>query len=470
MKFWKTIPFAAAVLAVQAQSPPKPSVPVAAVPLYRVTLVQGSTKAINYQNLKAMTEIDLKGTVLAPKASGVATVQIVNGAIQVTAKFKDLPAASTLGGEYLTYVLWGISPEGRPANLGELLLRNGRAKIKVSEKLQTFGLVVTAEPYFAVSQPSDAVVLENAVREGSQGQVALSDAKFQLLKRGQYNMNLGSTEPIVMDENTPFVVYQARNAMRIAHAAGASAYAPDAYEKAKDCLKQAEAGEGNKKAKLLLAREAVQRAEDARLIAVQRQDAERVILEKKVAQDNLDEAKRQAALAIAAEDEALRQSRLAESANQGLRSKNEGLQSRNTGLRSQLKEQLNAILETRATARGLIVSMSGVLFETSKAVLVPAAREKLAKIAGILSAHQGLAIEAGGFTDSTGSDEFNMRLSEARAKNAMEYLVSQGVPSDSITFKGYGKADPIATNDTPAGRQENRRVELVVSGEGLTPP
>lgn len=486
MYFWKTIPFAAALVVAQAHTPsitpisypkpnPAPQASPTSVPLYRVIIVQGSAKAINYRNLKSSTEIDMKGTVLRPDASGEATVKSEGGAIHITAKFKNLPPASTFGGEFLTYVLWGISPEGRATNLGELLLKDGKSKVKVTEQLQTFGLVVTAEPYFAVSQPSDVVVMENAIRKDTLGQVEIIDAKYELLKRGQYTLNLPSTEPMAMDERTPFAVYQARNAVRIARAAGASTFAREGFKKAEDYLKHAETDEGGSKGRIMMAREAIQRAEDSRLIAVQRQEAEQVAMDQKLAQDKLDAAKREAATAAAAQDAALQQTRLAETENQALLSKNErlqaknaGLQTKNEGLQSKLMEQLNAILQTRATARGLIVNMSGVLFQNGRATLLPAAREKLSKIAGILSTHKGLMVEADGFTDSTGSDEFNLRLSGKRAENTKDYLVSQGVPSDSISFKGFGKENPIASNETDAGRKENRRVELVVSGEGIT--
>ncbi len=495
MNLWKTLPFASALLVAQAgvafiTPNPNPNLapaPVAQpsdVPLYRVTVVQGSAKAINYRNLKYSTEIDLLGTVLVPHASGEARVKSADGAIQISAKFKNLPPASTFGGEFLTYVLWGISPEGRASNLGEVLLKHGKGSVKVSEKLQTFGLVVTAEPYFAVTQPSDVVVLENAVRKGSTEQFEFIDAKYELLKRGQYTLNLNPLEPLVMDAKTPLGVYQARNAVRIARAAGASAYAPDAFGKAQQYLAQAETPKEGAKVRAIAAREAVQRAEDARLIAVQRQQVEQVALERKLNQDKVNEANRETAKAAAAQDAALRLSRQAAAENQGLRTANEGLQTRNQGLevrnenlqarneglRNRLMVELNAVLQTRATARGLIVNMSGVLFENGKAELVPAAREKLAKIAGILSTHKGLKIEAEGFTDSNGSDASNQVLSEKRAQNTRDYLVQQGVATDAISFKGFGESNPIATNETSAGRQENRRVELVVSGEGLSAP
>ncbi|MDP1831844.1 MAG: OmpA family protein [Geothrix sp.] len=440
-----------------------------------MTVVQGSAKAINYRNLKSSARIDLMGTVLVRNASGVATVKVEDGGIHITAKVKNLPPASSFGGEFLTYVLWGISPEGRATNLGELVIKHGKGKVKGTEQLKTFGLVVTAEPYFAVSQPSDVVVLENVLSKGSPSQFEFIDAKYELLKRGQYTLNLTAVEPMAMNDKTPLDLYQAHNAVRIARAAGASFYAPEAFGKAENFLKQAEASTGGRKARVMLARETVQRAEDARLIAVQKQEKEQVAMETKLAQDKVDAAQKETAVAEAAKTTALKQTQLAEkendalrATNEGLWSKNAGLQAKNEGLRSKLMEQLNSILQTRATARGLIVNMSGVLFQSGQATLLPAAREKLSKIAGVLSTHKGLKIEAEGFTDSNGSEAFNQNLSEKRAMNTKDYLVSQGVPAGSITFKGFGEEHPIASNDTEAGRQENRRVELVVSGEGVT--
>jgi len=496
MNLWTTIPLATALLVAQSttasaarpRSGPSQNPMVTAqpgsVPLYRVVVVQGSARAINYRNLKHSTEIDMLGTVLVPNASGEAKVKSEDGGIQITAKFKNLPPASTFGGEFLTYVLWGISPEGRATNLGEVLLKHGKGKVTVSEKLQTFGLVVTAEPYFAVSQPSDVIVLENAVRKDAKEQFEFIDAKYELLKRGQYTLNLNPLEPMVLDEKTPFGVYEARNAVRIARASGAAFYAPEAFGKAQGYLTQSEIQDQGKKARAISAREAVQRAEDARLISVQRQDVERVAQEKKLAQDKLEQSRRETAAATAAGDAALQQARTTESENAGLRTqneglqtkndglqtKNDGLQTKNDGLRNRLMLELNAVLQTRATARGLIVNMSGVLFQNGQATLLPAAREKLAKIAGILSTHKGLRIEAEGFTDSNGSDASNQVLSEKRAQNAQDFLIQQGVSAEAISFKGFGETNPIATNDTAAGRQDNRRVELVVSGEGLTAP
>jgi len=458
---WQRLPFALALTVLQAQTPAshKEEMPtsnpeqVRTTPLYRMTVVQGSAKAINYRNLKTSTKIGLQGTVLTPKATGVVKVRSENGIIHLAARIKDLPPASSLGGAFLTYVLWGISPEGRATNLGEVILKNAKSKLEVTEGIQTFGLVVTAEPYFAVCQPSDAVVMENTVGKGASGQVELIEAKFELLKRGQYTLDLAATPPKAMDPGTPFDVYQARNAVTIARASGAPAMAGEAFSKAVAYLKQAEAPDGKEKDRIIWAREAIQRAEDSRLIAVQRQEAQRTAMEKKAVQDQLDEARMVASQAASAESQAREQAGRS--------------QLENKALRNELIEQFSDILQTRSTARGLIVNMSGVLFQTGKAELAPAAREKLAKIAGILAAHKGLKIEANGYTDSTGSERFNRQLSQQRAMVTKDFLVSQGVAPEVIGFKGFGDESPIAPNDTDAGRQENRRVELVVTGEGL---
>jgi outer membrane protein OmpA-like peptidoglycan-associated protein len=470
MKFWQTVPFAAALAVLQAQSPsvtpiPSPSptetMPEGAAPLYRVIIVQGSARAINYRNLKSSTEIDLKGTVLAPGAMGEAKVKSEAGSIHIAAKFKDLPAASSFGPEYLTYVLWGISPEGRASNLGEVILKKGKGRIEVTESLQTFGLVVTAEPYFAVSRPSDVVIMENVIGKDAKGQVEAIDAHYELLKRGQYTVNVTPGAPMVMDDKTPFDLYQARNAVAIAKVAGAKTYAEESLGKAEGYLEQAEAVGGKKKERIMMAREAVQRAEDARLIAVQRQETERVAMEAKWNQARVAAAQRAAEQAAANEANANKQ---VQTANQ----QTQTAEVENANLRTRLMAQLNSVLETRATARGLIVNMSGMLFQSGKATLEPSAREKLAKIAGILSTHKGLRIEAEGFTDSTGGDALNQHLSEQRADASRAYLVSQGVASEAISSKGFGKANPIASNETSTGRQANRRVELVVSGTGVT--
>ena len=473
------------------------------VPLYKVTVVQSSAQAINYRYLKSSTMIDFRGTVLLVEAIGSAEVKSKAGATEIDAKFKNLPAPSRFGPEFLTYVLWAISPEGRPTNLGELIVKNGKSQLKVTEPLQSFGLVVTAEPYFAVSEPSNVVVMENAIRKNTKGKVETIDAKYELLQRGHYETNIAPSElGMIMDKKTPLAVYEARNALRIAKAAGAETYSPDAFNDAQQTLAQADAKGISKKERLAMAREAVQRAEDARLMSIKRQAAESLANERQDSKDQLGMAKnaaktaalgqsqaetaqsqaetaqaqaesakkqadagRSAAEVSAAVSEQARSQAAAErNAAVGQARRSEG---ENVLLRSQLLLQLNSILQTRDSARGLIVNMSGVLFATGNSDLQTAAREKLAKISGIVLAHPDLKLEVEGHTDSVGNDASNQTLSERRAQGVRDYLVSQGVLADTIVSRGLGSTRPIAPNDTAEGRQSNRRVELVVTGDSI---
>jgi outer membrane protein OmpA-like peptidoglycan-associated protein len=451
--------------------------------------VENSTKAVNYGKLNGSVEMDFTGTPLAPQASGVAEVKSKPGGTTIIARFKNLPPASSFGGEFLTYVLWGISTEGQATNLGELVIQKGSGKIKATDQLQTFAMVVTAEPYFAVTHPSEIVVMENAVKAAASTQVEIIDTKYQLLKRDQYSLNLDATKPMAMDPKTPFEVYQARNALRIARAAGGPAYARDAFEKAQADLLLSETESASRKSRIMEARASVQSSEDARLISVRQRRTNLDASNKQKAQDQLeaatsaqdaalqqaaaahagqDAALQQAAMANAGQDAALQQAADANAAEASALDQAAKAQADNADLRAELLTEFNSVLETRATARGLIVNMTGVLFEHGKATLLPNGREKLAKIAGILATHKGLMVEADGYTDSTGTAEFNLRLSEQRAENARDYLVSQGVAANTISYKGFGVEDPVASNKTDAGRQENRRVELVVSGNGIT--
>jgi outer membrane protein OmpA-like peptidoglycan-associated protein len=512
------------------------------VPIYRIIVVARTTQAINYRHRSGSTRINFQGTTLLPEARGNAQVASKQGAIRIESEFHGLESASKFGPEYLTYVLWAISPEGRPVNLGEVLFgTDGKSKLNVTSNLQAFGLIVTAEPYFAVTQPSDVVVMENEVRADTKGQFEEVEAKYELLKRGQYELNVNPAElqPISMDSRTPLELYEARNAVRIAKWTGAKQYAADSLNKAEVSLQSAEdyqARRGNKKSEITAAREAVQTAEDARIITVKKIDAERQASELQASADaearskaQADEATRQkkraeteaaeakaqtaqnqvtsdaaAAQARAASDAAAAQARAAsdaatakaqaeaaqtqaasgaalakaqaetEAAKAKAQAEAEQAQlaaqraeNDKAALRARLAQQLNSVLQTRDSARGLIVNMSDVLFDTAKYTLKPGAREKLSKVAGILLAYPGLNIEVDGHTDNVGGDEYNQNLSEQRAGSVRDYLVAQGVATNSVTAKGFGKTQPVATNDTAEGRQINRRVELVVSGEAI---
>jgi outer membrane protein OmpA-like peptidoglycan-associated protein len=502
-------------------------------PLYRITVVARTTKAINYRHLSGPTKIDFKGTVLLPLARGQAKVESKRGAVRIQAQFEKLEPASRFGPEFLTYVLWAISPEGRANNLGEVQLQGQKSKLDVTAQFQAFALIVTAEPYFAVIQPSEVVVLENMVRPDTIGSVQEMDAKLDLLQRGQYSVVQGGFEAAVQDPRIPLSLLEARNAVQIAKAAGAENYAPDSLKKAAQLLQDAENGQAHKRDKKSIemsAREAVQTAEDARAITVKRLDEERVEKERRAAAEREAQAKAQAEAAERAKleaqlasERAAREKAEAETARaaalaqqqaaqeqadkarldseRAAREKAEADKARDAAqaqqlaaqaeadrarsqaeaaerarqqaeaekaeLRKRLLDQLNSILQTRDTARGLIVNMSDVLFDFGKYTLKPGAREKLAKISGIVLAHPGLKLQVEGHTDSVGSDQFNQVLSEQRAASVRDFLVEQGVAAGSVSARGFGKTQPVASNDTPEGRQRNRRVELVVTGEAI---
>lgn len=435
MKYWQALPFAMAALVMPAQAlnrgiptvPPPPSAP-GLTTLGPLQEVENSTKAVNYGRLKGSVDLGFNGTTLAPKASGAAEVKSKPGGTVITARFKNMPPPSSFGGEFLTYALWGVSTEGQATNLGELVIENGKGKIKATDQLQTFAMVVTAEPYFAVTYPSEVVVMENAVRADAATQVEIIDTKYQLVKRDQYSLDLGATMPIAVDKKTPFDIHQARNALRIARESGAPTHAREGFEKAQASLLLSETEGSSRASRTMEARASVQSSEDARLISVRQWKIDLDASNKQMAQ----------------------------------------VQADNIGLRTGLLAEFDAVLQTRATARGLIVNMTGALFENGKATVLPNGREKLAKIARILSTHKGLMIEADGYTDSTGTADFDLRLSENRAENARDCLVSQGVSPNTVSYRGFGMENPVASNETSSGRQENRRVELVVSGAGTT--
>jgi outer membrane protein OmpA-like peptidoglycan-associated protein len=484
-------------------------------PIYKITInvVEREATAINYQHRAGSTTIDFAGTPLLPGSRGEAKVESKQGYIEIEVEFDGLQPATRFGPEYLTYVMWAISPEGRAVNLGEVLLNGTKSKLNVTSDLQTFGMIVTAEPYFSVTQPSDVVVMQNELRPETRGKVEVIQAKYELLKRGEYSTNVppGELKPIALDRNTPLEIYEARNAIRIARWAGADKDASDSFAKAQQALTQAESYLTRKEMRpsVMTARQAVQTAEDARLIALKRQEEARLEAERTASAQREAQSKAEADRAARERAEAENQQRLAQeqqrieaerraraeaetgraraeaelaaqrAANERQTSQAEVERARQAAeqaerekqmLRTQLIEQFNRILETRDSARGLIVNMSDVLFDTGKYTLKPGAREKLAKISGIVQAHPGLMLSVEGHTDSVGSDDYNQKLSEQRANSVRDYLVSQGVMSNTITASGFGEAQPVATNDNATGRQQNRRVEMVVSGDIIGTP
>jgi len=494
--------------------------------------VSRTTKAVNYRRVGGGTRIDFQGTELMQQANGEARVQNKGNRVEIDAKFLGLDEATKFGLEYLTFVLWAVSPEGRAVNLGEVVLKNGAGEVKAITDMQTFGMIVTAEPYFAVTQPGNTVVVENIINTSTMSKVENINASYELLGRGIYSSSNTKIENAIfgIDRKTPLELFEARNAVRIAHIALADKYAATTLAKAEQQLRTAEEVYGRKSDRKTVeaaAREAVETAEEARVMAVKQkaeEDAQaKIAADKKAAEEREVKARADAAAEVqrrleaeqarkqaeAAQAEAVRMKQEAEkAAAEAARQKQEADQARAAALaqeqaaqaaaeqaakdraaaqaeaekarqaaaqaeaekaqlRAQLLAQLNSILQTRDSARGLIVNMSDVLFDTGSYTLKPGAREKLAKISGIVLAHPGLSLQIEGHTDSVGSDEFNQQLSERRADSVRDFLAENGVPSSSITPRGFGKTQPVASNDTPEGRQRNRRVELVVNGESI---
>jgi outer membrane protein OmpA-like peptidoglycan-associated protein len=463
------------------------------IPLYRIQVVGRDIPAINYFHRSGATKIGFAGTSLLPSASGTAKVESRLGRTSIDASFEGLPPANGFGHEYLTYVLWAITPEGRPVNLGEILPTGSKDKdhLTVTTNLQAFGLILTAEPYYAVTMPSDLVVGQNVVLEDkTRGIIEPITAHYLLLPRGAYAEIAGRhtvLNPITRDERSPLELYEAMNAVEIAEAAGAVEYAYDTFATARTALQNAQdmdAHNGDRKQIITFAREAIQSAEDARIITIRKikADDEAAQVEAKnraeqsaqqsqlAAQQAQAVAEQQAAERVRAEEaarkafEAQQQAELnAQQAQQSAQLASQQAEQ----AREKLRQQLNAVIETTETARGLIVNMPDVLFDFNKYSLKPEAREKLAKVSGILLGYPDLKLQVEGYTDSIGSDEYNQKLSEKRADSVRVYLVSQSVADANVTAAGYGKNDPVADNSTSAGRAHNRRVELVVSGRAI---
>ncbi|MGB6743463.1 MAG: OmpA family protein [Terracidiphilus sp.] len=493
-----------------AHASPQESIAVAPNGQSTIVLVDETSRtvaAVDYEHRSGATDVDLAGTALLPSADGKAKVRSKRGTMEVEADFGNLQSPTTFGGEYLTYVLWAISPDGHAVNLGEVLIGgNDRSKLTATTNLQSFALIVTAEPYFAVRQPSNVVVLENVIRADTRGTSEAVNAKYELMERGGYIPTGYKFDPVVLDARLPLEFLEARNAMRIAKSEGAEQYASESYQHAVQLMSSADAyatdGHSDKKQLIAESRQTVQTAEDAREIAVKKIEEDRRVNERLASADaqahsqaQADEATRQkeqaqsdaanaqAAAAKAQADMATNQAASAaaitsaqadaDQARLAAQQAQEGehqADSEKAAMRAQLSEQLNKILETRDSARGLIVSMSDVLFDTGQYSLKPGAREKLAKVAGILIAYPSLNIAVGGYTDNVGGDDMNQKLSENRAGAVRDYIVNQGVAANSVTAAGFGNSVPVASNDNAAGRQENRRVELVVSGDAIGTP
>jgi outer membrane protein OmpA-like peptidoglycan-associated protein len=499
--------------------------------------VTRTTQAVHYRLQGGTTKVDFQGTDLLQRASGEAKVEGKKTNFQIEVKFQGLEDATKFGLEYLTYVLWAVSPQGRPVNLGEVTLEHGSAHLKAFTDLQTFGMIVTAEPYFAVTAPGNMVVMESAPLNGAGTQNI--ETKYDLVSRGTYSSTNTHIQDAIfgIDSKTPLELFEARNAMRIARIAAADKYASFIISKAGQQLLHAEEiyrQKQNRAAVEAAAKEATETAEEARLMAVKQKaedeaqaaaaareakaradaDAEakrRADAEKATAQAQADraaaeqakaealkmkqeaeaaaqEASRQKAAAEKATAEAVAQQQVlaaetdkarqaaaqsdslrqqAETAKQQAEKATQQAEYEKQELRARLLQQLNSILATRDSARGLVANMSDVLFRSGSFELLPGARERLAKVSGIVLAYPSLHVAIEGHTDSIGADDYNQQLSEHRAQAVRDYFVQQGINSASVEAHGYGKNEPIASNNTAEGRQQNRRVELILSGDAI---
>src|ERR1700744_6418059 len=468
------------------QQPQQPIMPAETenhVPLYKIQVVGRDIPAINYWHRSGSTKIGFAGTSLLPQGKGEANVSS-KGQTFIQAKFQGFVPANSFGVEYLTFVLWAITPQGRPVNLGEIIPGGSKAQMQVTTNLQQFALIVTAEPYFAVTTPSDLGVMQNTVnKDKTTGIIDTVNVHFNLLPRGAYVQTAGqhaNLNPVRPSDKSPLQLYEAINAVQIAEAAGAAQYAPDILAKAKQELENAQAMDGKKsqrKQMITYARGAVQDAEDARVSTLRRMQQEKEHQQQLAVQQAQMDAQQaqitaqQQALKRAQADAAAAQAEAAAANARAAQAAAEHSAQQATDqteqMRERLRAQLGQVLQTQETARGLIVNMSDVLFDTGKYTLKPEAREKLAKVSGILLAYPGLTLQVEGYTDNIGSDEYNHKLSEERADAVRDYLVSQGVAPDNITATGYGMSNPIADNATSAGRAQNRRVQMVVSGSAI---
>lgn len=496
--------------------------------IIQIIVAQRATLAVKYPDNKG-TSVDMVGTAIAPRARGKANVKRKDGRTRIEFKLENLDNPQSLGAFYTTYVLWAIAPEGQADNIGELVLNGRESDIEVTTPYQNFGLIVTAEPYGAVKMPSPAIVAENILRDKTEGSISASRIEYRGDSGAFYEVADAALAP---DYATPLVVLGARRSVEVARRSGARRFANTELRQAEEKLavleavwvpnrRKPERFAGEARDVMRLAEQArsltVERAEEARLaaeraaagqaIAASQSEAERARLEaernrlaaerarleaedyraalnrsetelaaaRQRSQEAQTAAERERANAEVARLEAERarlESEQAKQATEEARRQFEDVKRERDALQQRLFVSLSAILETRREARGLIVNLSDVLFDFNKATLKPGAREKLSKLAGILLAYPGqYQIEVEGHTDAVGSEDYNLKLSEDRARSVRDYLAGAGVASDKIiAVRGFGKAKPVATNDTAEGRQMNRRVEIVIADTEMTPP
>lgn len=477
------------------------------VPIYRLTVVERTVRAVNYQYRSGPTPIDFRGTVLLPESKGDAAVESKAGRTEIDANFNHLPAPSRFGNEYLTYVLWAITPEGHPKNLGEIIPGSSdKAKTHVTTDLQAFGMIVTAEPYAAVRQPGDVVVMENEIRPDTIGSIEPVQVRYELMPRHGYTYNKpvdfnseNEGPKVSMGEyETLLELYQAQNAVQIAQASGAGQYAGDVLSKAQTQLQSAQALHDRKVDKSLViaaAREASQTAEDARALAGQRaKDAEIA------SAHNAAESERQLRLAaeaqaVQAKQQAVQAQAQAQAAQAQAAAQSVALaevsadrmqleQRQATAapqidysalkpppplqpddrpqreLRASLTQRLNAYFPSHDTPRGLVATVSS--FDFRGATLDSQALGNISQTAALVAAHPGLIVEVDGNSDTPEPEA--ERLAASRAATVRDALIRSGIPAEGVSVRALGNTRPIGPNNTAQSREANRRIEIVISG------
>ncbi len=486
--------------------------------------VKRSTLAVRYVENKK-TSVNLTGSPLAPRALGKVEVEYKRNVARIKLKVQNLDSPQTFGPFYTTFVVWAITPEGQAENLIELP-SGYSAEIQTQSSAQTFGVIITAEPHSAVKMPSQKLIADTTLPKNTTAGVQTTQAEYRADKGALYETQEDSV--LKADYTTPRLVLGARRSMDIARRAGAKEFSreelTESEEKlatleqiwprnlkdetkfsglARDVMRLSQVARDQAVERELQARienerqERMRRLEEARAQAeAARAEAERVKLEadRARAEAELAKARAEAAKAEAekaerasAEERARREQAAREAEAQRLAAERAQAEARAETERARAETErarqateeakrerdaalqklyvsLSEILDTKRETRGFIVNLGDVLFDTGKATLKSAAREKLSKLAGILLAYPGLlTLEIEGHTDSVGSDELNNRLSLNRAQSVNDYLTGAGVNAERIkSVQGFGKTKPIATNDTAAGRQMNRRVEIVI--------
>ncbi|MEP7337830.1 MAG: OmpA family protein [Acidobacteriota bacterium] len=487
--------------------------------------------AVKYNENK-QTSVAMSGTAIAPRVTGKADVEYKKGRTNVRLEMESFENPQSLGAFYTTYILWAVAPEGQAESLMELPIQKN-FKIESTTKFQTFGLIITAEPHSRVELPSSVIVAENTLRKGTEGQITTSKIEYSGDPGTFYTVFSPNSPATNGDYTTPLMILGARRAVEIAHRADARKFADTelrdaesklaALEQAWPRSRKASDLRDNAKKNSGLAHDVMRIAEQARKLSVERSDQARLSAERRQAGENIAQAQSEAdrasseaararteadrastdavrarieaerakaaerdQAARAASEAAIARERVDQAQSETAKAKaNEGVAREEAdSARLQTEEakrerdaaqqrlyfSLSEILETRREARGLIVNLSDVLFDTGQATLKPGAREKLSKLAGILSAFPGdYQIEIEGHTDSVGAEMFNLNLSRGRAESVRDYLVQNGIkPERVIAARGFGEAKPVADNETPAGRQVNRRVEIIIADHPLS--